>query len=66
MEDNRFNEPYSIICKKLELAELSLKLGEVTRKKWERLATMKDILREEEELIKIIAERTKDLQGESH
>lgn len=61
-ENNFFKEPYEIICKKLELAELTLKLGNITRQKWERLDTMKDILKLEEDLIRQIAEKSEILQ----
>ena len=62
-EKSRFKESYEIIEKKLELAELTLELGEITRQKWERLATMKDILGKEENLIKQIADRTQMLRA---
>ena len=61
-KDKRFKEPYEVIIAKLELAELTIELGEVTRQKWERLGTMKDILRREEELLAQIAEKSKVLQ----
>lgn len=54
-------ESYETIEKKLQLAELTLELGEVTREKWRRLETMKDVLEKEERLIREIAETTKDL-----
>lgn len=44
MVDNNEKEPYEMIEKKLQLAELTLELGEVTRKKWKRLETMRDVL----------------------
>ena len=44
-----------IINAKLELAELTIELGEVTREKWRRLETMRDVLNREEELLKEIA-----------
>ena len=58
-----WKEPYEVIEKKLQLAELTIELGEVTREKWARLATMKDILQAEEDLIKQIAELTTGLQN---
>jgi hypothetical protein len=61
--DERFREPYEVICAKLELAELTIQLGEATREKWKRHETMRDVLEKEEMLIKQIAERTKVLQG---
>ena len=54
-------EPYDVIEKKLALAELTIELGTVTREKWARLETMRDVLKREEELIKQIAEATKAL-----
>jgi hypothetical protein len=61
-KDKSFKEPYEVIVKKLELAELTIELGDITRQKWERLATMKDILKREEELILKITNITKELQ----
>ena len=51
-----------ILRKKLALAELTIELGAVTREKWARLETMRDVLLKEENLIKAIAEATKGLQ----
>ncbi len=56
-----FKESYEIIEQKLRLAEMTIKLGEVTREKWKRLETMRDILNEEEQLIKEITEFSKGL-----
>lgn len=56
-----FKESYEIIEQKLKLAEMTIKLGEVTREKWKRLETMRDILSEEEQLIKEITEFSKGL-----
>ena len=56
-----FKESYEIIEKKLHLAELTIQLGEVTREKWKRLETMRDILTREEALIKEITEFSKGL-----
>jgi hypothetical protein len=62
MESKRFKEPYEIIEKKLELAELTLELGTVTREKWKQHEGMKAILKQEEDLIRMIAEKTKAIQ----
>ncbi|MFA5132956.1 MAG: hypothetical protein WC444_06545 [Candidatus Paceibacterota bacterium] len=60
---NNWNkEPYEVIEKKLVLAKLTIELGEATREKWARLATMKDVLQKEEHLIKRIAELTVELK----
>ena len=56
-------EDYDIISAKLELAELTIELGEVTREKWARLETMRDVLDREEKLIKTIADTTKALSA---
>ena len=61
MPNDYRKESYEIIDRKLELAELTLELGEVTREKWARLETMRDVLEKEEALLKKIAETTKDL-----
>jgi hypothetical protein len=50
-----------VIVKKLKLAELTLELGRITRKKWDGLQAMKEILKREEELIKEIADKTHEL-----
>ena len=50
-----------IVNAKLELAELTIELGEVTREKWRRLETMRDVLSREEELIKEIASASQSL-----
>lgn len=55
-------ESYEVIEKKLMLAELTIELGQVTREKWARLETMRDILSREETLLKQIAETSKELQ----
>ena len=62
MEDIRFREPYEQIVAKLELAELTIQLGDATRAKWERMDTMKDVLKREEDLIKQIAIKTQELR----
>jgi hypothetical protein len=54
-------EEHELIRKKLALAELTIELGTVTREKWARLETMRDVLHKEEDLIKQIAETTKEL-----
>jgi len=51
-----------LLLKKLELAKLCIRLGELTRRKWERMARVKDELVEEEELIRLIAEKTKEIK----
>jgi hypothetical protein len=56
-------DSYEVIEKKLALAELTIELGEVTREKWARLETMRDILSKEERLLKEIANASKELQG---
>lgn len=55
-------ESYETIEKKLALAEMTIELGTVTREKWARLETMRDVLKREEDLIKAIAEASKGLQ----
>lgn len=62
MKNDFFKEPYEIIEAKLQLAELTIELGEVTREKWKRLETMRDILSREENLIKEIAEASSNLE----
>ena len=57
-----FKDSYEVIEKKLQLAELTIELGQVTIEKWARLETMRDILTKEEQLIKQIAEATQKLQ----
>jgi hypothetical protein len=57
-----FKDSYEVIEKKLQLAELTIELGQVTIEKWARLETMRDILTKEEWLIKQIAEATQKLQ----
>jgi hypothetical protein len=54
-------EPREILEAKLALADMTIELGEVTREKWARLETMRDVLKKEEDLIKQIAEATKAL-----
>jgi hypothetical protein len=54
-------DSYDVIEKKLALAEMTIELGTVTREKWARLETMRDVLKKEEDLIKKIAEKTKEL-----
>lgn len=56
-------ESYEMIEKKLALAELTIQLGQATREKWARLATMKDVLQKEEDLIRRIAELTSELKA---
>lgn len=56
-----FKEPYEVIEKKLALAELTIELGTVTREKWRRLETMREVLEREEQLLKQIAEASKTL-----
>ena len=51
-----------LLMKKLELARLCIRLGELTRRKWERMEKVKDELIEEEELIRQIAEKTKEIE----
>jgi len=54
-------ESYEIIEKKLQLAELTIALGRVTRQKWANHEYTADILRKEEALIKQIAELSESL-----
>jgi hypothetical protein len=58
-----FKEPYEVIERKLQLAELTIELGQATREKWKRLETMRDVLKKEEDLLKKIAEVTSGLQN---
>ena len=44
-----------LLKEKLELANLTIRLGQVTREKWMRLATMRQLQDEEDSLIKQIA-----------
>lgn len=60
---NFTKDTYEVIEKKLQLAELTIELGQVTREKWARLETMRDILNREEALLKQIAETSKELQS---
>jgi hypothetical protein len=62
MPNDYRKESYEVIERKLALAELTLELGEVTREKWARLETMRDVLEKEEALLRKIAETTKDLK----
>jgi hypothetical protein len=63
MENGDFmKQPYEIIEAKLQLAELTILLGQATREKWARLETMKDVLAKEESLLKEIAETSAVLQ----
>ena len=48
-------ESYDLIEKKLQLAELTIELGDITREKWRQLETMRTILAKEEDLLKKIA-----------
>lgn len=54
-------EPYDIIEKKLQLAELTIALGRVTRQKWSNHEYTAEILRKEEELLRKIAELSETL-----
>jgi len=63
MDRNFMKEPYEVIEKKLQLAELTIELGQVTREKWKRLETMRDVLKKEEDLLKQIAELTSGLSN---
>jgi hypothetical protein len=56
-------QPYEVIEAKLQLAELTILLGEATREKWARLATMKDVLTREEALLKEIASASAKLKS---
>ena len=62
MNNNYLKAPYEIIEFKLALAEKTLELAMVTREKWARLETMKDILKREEDLIKEISGASDQLQ----
>ena len=63
MDRNFMKEPYEVIEKKLQLAELTIELGQITREKWKRLETMRDVLKKEEDLLKQIAELTSGLSN---
>jgi hypothetical protein len=63
MEKSFLRESYEVIEKKLQLAELTIELGQVTREKWKRLETMRDVLKKEEDLLKQIAELTSGLSN---
>ena len=54
MEKDYRKEPYEIIEKKLEIADLSLELSSVTREKWRLHNDMRVILEKEEALLKRI------------
>jgi len=54
-------DTYEIIEKKLQLAELTIALGRVTRQKWANHEYTADILNKEEDLLKQIAELTETL-----
>jgi hypothetical protein len=55
------NESYENLEKQLFLAKLTIELGKVTREKWKQLGKMRDILQQEENLIKEIAEKSEEL-----
>jgi hypothetical protein len=57
-----FRQPHDVIVKKLELAELTISLGKVTQEKWRRHETMRDVLQEEERLLREIAVKAAELQ----
>lgn len=59
-------DPYEVIERKLQLAELTIELGQVTREKWKRLETMRDVLAKEGELIRRIADVTSTLALNNH
>ena len=63
MEKSFLRESYEVIEKKLQLAELTIELGQITREKWKRLETMRDVLKKEEDLLKQIAELTSGLSN---
>jgi len=63
MDRNFMKEPYEVIEKKLQLAELTIELGQITREKWKRLETMRDVLKKEEELLRQIADLTSGLSN---
>jgi hypothetical protein len=48
---------------KLELEDLTIRLGQVTRDKWLRLATMRQLQDEEDSLIRKIAETTEAIEN---
>jgi hypothetical protein len=55
-----------ILKKKLELAEKSIELGEITRNKWLKMDALKIILQQEELSLRDIALATKELQVLTH
>jgi hypothetical protein len=55
-----------ILRKKLELAEKSIELGEITRTKWLKMDALKIILQQEELVLRDIAIFTKELQILNH
>ena len=64
MNKKYMKEPYELIEKKLQLAELTIELGQVTREKWKRLETMRDVLQREEDIIREIADLASGLSDE--
>ena len=60
---NFMKDSYEVIERKLQLAELTIELGQVTREKWKRLETMRDVLKREEDLIREIADLTSGLSN---
>ena len=63
MKPEFLKEPYEVIEAKLELAELTLDLGNVTHEKWIQLEKMKEILAKEENLLKILADKSISLRA---
>lgn len=58
---NFMKEPLEVIEKKLQLVELTMELGKVTREKLEQMATIRDIMDREEALLKQISVASKEL-----
>lgn len=54
-------DSYSVIEKKLQLAEMTIELGRVTCQKWANHELHAKIMAQEENLLKQIAELTKTL-----
>ena len=52
---------HDMIEKKLQLAEMTIKLGKLTREKWRTHELMKTVLQAEEDMIKEIAVFTKTI-----
>ena len=63
MTNKFFKDSYEVIEKKLELAELTIELSQITKEKWDKMAGMKGILTKEEELLQEIQDRSLELMA---